>query len=45
LSGVAIGRDADVNIHYYNGLIDDFAIWNRALTAQEITKIYNGEKF
>jgi len=45
LSGVAIGRDADVNIYYYNGLIDDFAIWNRALTAQEITKIYNGEKF
>jgi len=45
LSGVAIGRDADVNIHYFNGFIDDFAIWNRALTTQEITKIYNGEKF
>ena len=29
----------------FNGKLDDIGIWNRALTAQEITKIYNGEKF
>jgi len=45
LSGVAIGRDADANLHYFNGVIDELTVWNRALTSQEITKIYNGEKF
>jgi hypothetical protein len=27
---------------YFNGLIDDIGIWNRALTDQEITSLYNG---
>ncbi len=27
---------------YYNGLIDDIGIWNRALTPSEITGLYNG---
>jgi iron-sulfur cluster repair protein YtfE (RIC family) len=29
----------------FSGIIDDFAVWNRELTADEITKIFNGEKF
>jgi hypothetical protein len=33
------------NARYWKGVQDDIGIWNRALTAQEITKIYNGEKF
>jgi hypothetical protein len=35
------GVDRDGN-NYYNGLIDDIGIWNRALTQQEITDLYNG---
>ena len=31
--------------NHYNGELDDFAIWNRALTTAEISKIYKGEKF
>jgi peptidoglycan hydrolase CwlO-like protein len=31
--------------NYLDGIIDDFAIWNRALLAEEILKIYNGEGF
>jgi hypothetical protein len=27
---------------YNNGLLDDIGIWNRALTEQEITSLYNG---
>jgi hypothetical protein len=27
---------------FFNGKIDDFGIWNRALTQQEITDLYNG---
>jgi hypothetical protein len=27
---------------YFNGKIDDIGIWNRALTEQEITNLYNG---
>jgi len=28
--------------YYFNGVIDDIGIWNRALTQQEITALYNG---
>ncbi len=28
---------------YFNGCIDDFGIWNRALTQQEITALYNSQ--
>ena len=28
--------------YYFDGLIDDIGIWNRALTQQEITDLYNG---
>ena len=30
---------------YADGLIDDVAIWNRALTADEVLKVYNGNGF
>ena len=30
---------------FFKGKLDDFAVWNRALTVDEITKIYKGEKF
>lgn len=29
------------NAYYLNGVIDEFGIWNRALTQQEITNLYN----
>jgi hypothetical protein len=29
------------NINYFNGIIDDIGTWNRALTQQEITDLYN----
>lgn len=29
----------------FSGIIDDFAIWNRVLTEEEITKIFNEAKF
>jgi len=29
----------------FSGVIDDFAIWNRTLTSEEVNKIYKGEKF
>ena len=27
---------------YFDGLIDQAALWNRVLTAEEITTLYNG---
>jgi hypothetical protein len=30
------------NCNFMNGLMDDFGLWNRALTQQEITTLYNG---
>jgi uncharacterized protein (TIGR02145 family) len=29
--------------NYFNGILDDFGIWNRALTQQEITNLYNAQ--
>jgi uncharacterized protein (TIGR02145 family) len=29
--------------YYFSGLLDDIGIWNRALTAEEITSLYTGE--
>lgn len=31
--------------NYYHGKLDDLAVWNRTLTADEVSKIYKGEKF
>jgi prepilin-type N-terminal cleavage/methylation domain-containing protein len=39
-----IGGDSSVNTRYWNGLIDDVRIYNRALSATEIQAIYNGGK-
>jgi hypothetical protein len=37
-----IGKDNHIDISdYFFGLIDDIGIWNRALTLQEISDIYN----
>ncbi len=41
-SGFTIGyQSVNGNIAYFNGKIDDIGIWNRALTQQEITALYN----
>jgi opacity protein-like surface antigen len=37
-----IGRFWQTQYHY-NGKIDDIGIWNRALTPQEISDLYNGD--
>ena len=49
-NGASIGRLTDNTssiypTQYFQGKIDDFALWGRALTANEILKIYKGEKF
>lgn len=45
LNDIVIG--ADVNngsiYRFFNGKLDDFGIWNRALTATEIQQLYNGQ--
>ena len=38
---LSIGRSINNN-QPFNGKIDDIGIWNRALTQQEITALYNG---
>jgi uncharacterized protein (TIGR02145 family) len=44
LSDIRIGGD-EVNGggHWHNGKLDDIGIWNRALTQQEITNLYNSQ--
>lgn len=32
-------------VNHFHGKLDDFAVWNRVLNADEISKIYKGEKF
>ena len=40
-NNIRFGLSATVNPEYFNGLIDDIAIYNRALTQSEITALYN----
>lgn len=40
---VMIGENPDARGRYWNGEIDDVAIWNRALSASEIASIANGD--
>jgi hypothetical protein len=42
-SGISIGESNQANGYWWptDGIIDDFALWNRALTQQEITDLYN----
>jgi hypothetical protein len=42
---LAIGRMNHPAFDAFQGDIDDFGIWNRALTEEEILKIYKGDKF
>ncbi len=39
--GLAIGSNGDGG-EWFNGKLDDIGIWNRALSEQEITNMYNG---
>jgi hypothetical protein len=36
------GASISGTFQYYNGKLDDIGFWNRALTQQEITDLYNG---
>jgi len=38
---ITIGRSSQESDHYWNGLIDEVRIYNRALSAQEILRLYN----
>ena len=38
-------KDGNGNNDYYMGKIDDIGIWNRALSQQEITNMYNGVNY
>jgi hypothetical protein len=42
-SGISIGERAQYNGYWYHtdGKIDDIGIWNRALTEQEVSELYN----
>jgi hypothetical protein len=46
-SGISVGVSRQANGFWYqaNADIDDIAIWNRALTAVEILRIYQGKRF
>ena len=46
-SGISIGISDQANGHWFpfDGAIDDIGIWNRALSNQEITELYNGCQF
>lgn len=39
-----IGRDVPGVVEIFNGKIDDIYIYNRAITAQEVSAIYNGDR-
>ena len=39
---IFFGKDPGGILEYTNGLLDDIGFWNRALTQQEITDLYNG---
>jgi hypothetical protein len=38
---VAVGRFGAYNFGYFNGSIDEVAIWNTALTSTQVSEIYN----
>lgn len=37
-----LGTDRNNNGRRFTGLVDDLAIWNEALTSEQVTNIYNG---
>jgi hypothetical protein len=42
--GFAFGRDGDNPDFYFKGSLDDVSIWNRALSQEEITNLYNANQ-
>ena len=40
--GYGSGQIGASTLNYFDGMLDDFGIWNRSLTQQEITDLYNG---
>jgi hypothetical protein len=38
----AMGREGPTGGNYFSGLVDDFALWRRALAPDEIQRIFNG---
>jgi hypothetical protein len=44
-SGISIGSSNQANGYWYesDSKIDDIGIWNRALSQDEITALYNGQ--
>jgi hypothetical protein len=40
---LVFGKQYGSNAEFYNGIIDDIGIWNRALTQQEITALYQAQ--
>jgi hypothetical protein len=43
-TNVGLGKDANNNIFYLNGNISNVKLYNRALSASEITQNYNALK-
>jgi hypothetical protein len=41
-TGFTIGKHTATNSEFLNGIIDEVGIWNRVLTQQEITALYQG---
>lgn len=41
-SKTVFGADRNLLNDFYNGKLDDIGVWNRALSQQEITNMYNG---
>jgi hypothetical protein len=41
-ANIRFGGDILLSTYWHNGKLDDIGIWNRALTPQEITDLYNG---
>lgn len=44
-TSLVIGNDSSAVNRYYNGLLDDVRVYNRALTSNEIQRIYESSRF
>ena len=42
--GIILGKNWNSDLDYYNGIMDDIGFWNRALTQQEITNLFNANQ-
>ncbi len=41
LTNLSFGNRSQLNFQYFDGKLDDIGLWNRALTQEEITGLYN----